>query len=115
MSTIPVKALPTELASERHQWSPYVINGGTVMAVAGKDFCVIGGDCRMSSGYSILSRNVSKLHQLYVSFSFSLSVSLCLSFFVISLPSSISSTFLYLPTRLYVTLPDPISLSPFQY
>lgn len=39
-------------------------NSGTALAVSGKDFCVIGGDTRMSSGYSINSRHVSKIHTL---------------------------------------------------
>jgi len=55
---------PLPNVKEQGRFSPYTNNGGTVIAVAGKDFCVIAGDTRMSEGYSITSRNVSKVIQL---------------------------------------------------
>jgi len=54
-------AQPHQLAK---QWSPYENNGGTVLAVSGADFVIVAGDTRVSTGYSINTRNGSKLTQL---------------------------------------------------
>eukprot|EP00472_Partenskyella_glossopodia_P009573 CAMPEP_0197521446 /NCGR_PEP_ID=MMETSP1318-20131121/6724_1 /TAXON_ID=552666 /ORGANISM="Partenskyella glossopodia, Strain RCC365" /LENGTH=229 /DNA_ID=CAMNT_0043073447 /DNA_START=38 /DNA_END=727 /DNA_ORIENTATION=+ len=59
-----LKAAPMEQAKQARQWSPYVDNGGSVLGVAGKDFVVLAGDTRMSYGYSIASRNVTKIVKL---------------------------------------------------
>lgn len=45
-------------------FEPYANNGGTAVAVAGRDYCIIAADSRLSDGYSILSRNVSRVHRL---------------------------------------------------
>jgi len=54
------KAHPTV----EHRFSPYSMNGGTIVAVAGEDFSVIGCDTRLSEGYSILSRDVTKVRKV---------------------------------------------------
>ncbi len=46
----------------QHSFSPYEMNGGTVAAVAGPNYCIIASDTRCSAGYEILSRNVSHIH-----------------------------------------------------
>ena len=57
---------PVDLAPARQHasWSPYDLNGGTVLAIAGNDYCIVAGSTRLSTGYSILTREQSKLNQL---------------------------------------------------
>ena len=45
-------------------FNPYVLNQGTVAAIAGTDFCKVVGDTRCSLGYSILSRDLTKITKL---------------------------------------------------
>ncbi|KAK0565628.1 Proteasome subunit beta type-6 [Tilletia horrida] len=47
-----------------HRFNPYDSNGGSILAVAGPDFCVIAGDTRQSTGYSIQTRYKPKVHRL---------------------------------------------------
>lgn len=56
--------LPRQGVKE-HQWSPYADNGGTVAAIAGKDFVIFGGDTRLNGDFCIHTRDDrSKLFQL---------------------------------------------------
>merc|ERR1719335_212299 len=62
---------PLQLANEaatsqpmEQRFYPYDYNGGTVLAVAGKDFAIVAGDTRMSTGFNIKSRNVSKIYKI---------------------------------------------------
>lgn len=50
---------------KEHRFNPYTNNAGSVIAVAGPDFVVVAGDTRLSNGgYSIQSRDVSKLYSI---------------------------------------------------
>ncbi|CAM8936703.1 unnamed protein product [Rhodiola kirilowii] len=52
------------MTKQQANWSPYDNNGGTCVAIAGADYCVIASDTRMSTGYSILTRDYSKIYKL---------------------------------------------------
>jgi len=52
----PISAAPS--------WNPYQNNGGTVVAVAGDNYAVVAGDTRMSTGFRIHTRNLSKIVRL---------------------------------------------------
>ncbi|PSN46224.1 Proteasome subunit beta type-1 [Blattella germanica] len=45
-------------------FNPYADNGGSVVAIAGDDYAIIAGDTRLSSGFSIYTREQSKLFRL---------------------------------------------------
>jgi len=48
----------------QHHFSPYADNGGSIVAIGGPGFAVIASDTRLSSGYSIYTREQDKLHAL---------------------------------------------------
>ncbi|KAF8206546.1 proteasome subunit [Mycena galopus ATCC 62051] len=60
-SIMPVSAHAQPMG--RH-FNPYSDNGGTILAIAGKDFSVIAGDTRQSEGYSIQTRYAPKVFRL---------------------------------------------------
>lgn len=45
-------------------FSPYSDNGGSVVAIAGEDYVVVGADTRLSVGFSIYTRGQKKLFKL---------------------------------------------------
>lgn len=53
-----------ENGSQRQYFSPYADNGGSVVAIAGENYAIIAADTRLSSGFSIYTREQSKLFQL---------------------------------------------------
>lgn len=45
-------------------FSPYADNGGSIVAIAGDDYAIIGADTRLSTGFSIYTREQKKLFPL---------------------------------------------------
>jgi 20S proteasome subunit beta 6 len=53
--------------ARKHDFNPYQMNGGSLIAMAGEDFCILASDTRLSEGYSILSRDSPHLYKLHSS------------------------------------------------
>jgi len=47
-----------------HRFNPYTDNGGSTLAIAGKDFAVMAGDTRLTSGYNIHTRYQPKVFKI---------------------------------------------------
>jgi 20S proteasome subunit beta 6 len=45
-------------------FQPYAFNGGTILAVAGRDFSIVASDSRLSEGYMIHTRDCTKTYRL---------------------------------------------------
>lgn len=54
----------SEALPKAHGWSPYENNGGTVVAVSGKDYSIVASDTRFGLGYSVPARYVSRVMKL---------------------------------------------------
>ncbi|KAF3942127.1 hypothetical protein ABW19_dt0206089 [Dactylella cylindrospora] len=46
---------------KQHQFNPYTDNGGVILGIAGKDYVILAGDTRSSSGYNINTRTARKI------------------------------------------------------
>jgi len=72
MKSLGIEKIPCEGVGEysgytpnERRFSPYSENGGSVVAIAGEDYCVVASDTRLSGdGYSIFSRETPKLFKL---------------------------------------------------
>ncbi|KAL5233177.1 hypothetical protein ACI65C_000587 [Semiaphis heraclei] len=51
-------------APKARNFEPYASNGGSIVAISGKDFAIVASDTRLSEGYMIYTRKQSKLFQL---------------------------------------------------
>lgn len=52
--------LPTVIA----EFDPYADNSGTIVGIAGRDYCILAADTRMPEQYYIRSRNLTRLFQV---------------------------------------------------
>lgn len=48
----------------KREFNPYQDNGGTMIAIAGKNFTIVAADMRLSDQYLIRSRSISRIFQV---------------------------------------------------
>lgn len=53
-----------EVSTSSAEFEPYTDNGGTVVAIAGKDFVILAADTRLSDQYMIRSRSWSRVSEI---------------------------------------------------
>ncbi len=49
---------------EARKFDPYADNGGTIVAIAGSDYCLVAADTRLSDSYTIKSRDQSRIFEV---------------------------------------------------
>jgi len=66
MTSFDIHGVPEHMLGGPKQahFYPYTDNGGSVVAIAGEDFAVIASDTRLTSGFSIYTRDQPKLYKL---------------------------------------------------
>ena len=49
-------------------FNPYSMNGGTILGIAGDDYCLLASDTRLceEESYNVLSHDYSHLYPMYV-------------------------------------------------
>ena len=56
--------VPRNFVGAARAFYPYQPNGGTVVAVAGKGYCIVASDTRFGLGYAVPARNVSRIMKM---------------------------------------------------
>jgi len=59
-----MNAVTAPISHHEHGFNPYVNNAGNVLAIGAPGLCIIAGDTRLSVGYSVLSRDTTKIEKL---------------------------------------------------
>lgn len=60
----PNLAVRATARDNQKDFEPYADNGGTIVAIAGKDFVIIGADTRLAEQYFIRSRKWTRIFEL---------------------------------------------------